>query len=45
MNRFGKVALNIQNQSLDVAMHQMVTTLRPGPFTGNYGASYKLGQA
>jgi len=33
MDRFGKIALNIQNLSLDVAMHHMVTTLRPGLFT------------
>jgi len=32
MERFNKVTLNIQNQSSDVAMHYMVTTLWPGPF-------------
>jgi len=32
MDMFGKVALNIRNVSLDVVMHHMVTTLRPGPF-------------
>jgi len=30
--RFGKVAMNIQNLSPDVAMHHMLTALRPGPF-------------
>ena len=33
MDRFGKVALNIRNLCPEVAMHHMVTTLKPGPFS------------
>jgi len=32
MERFEKVALNIQNLSPDVAMHLMVTAFWSGPF-------------
>ena len=32
IDRFGKVAMSIQNLSFDVAMHHMLTDLRPGPF-------------
>ena len=32
IDRFGKVAMSIRNLSLDVAMHNMLTALRPGPF-------------
>jgi len=32
MDIFGKVALQIQNLNSEVALHHMVTALRPGPF-------------
>jgi len=32
MERFGKIALNIQNLSPYVVMHHMITSLRPGSF-------------
>jgi len=32
MERFIKVALNIHNLSLKVALHHMITALRSGPF-------------
>ncbi|XP_068483121.1 uncharacterized protein [Phaseolus vulgaris] len=35
VDRFNKVAMNIRNLSSDVAMHHMLTTLRPGPFADN----------
>ena len=35
MDRFSKVAMNIRNLSSDVAMHHMLTTLRPRPFSYN----------
>ncbi|XP_068476914.1 uncharacterized protein [Phaseolus vulgaris] len=35
VDRFSKVAMSIQNLSSDVAMHHMLTTLRPGPFADN----------
>jgi len=33
IERFGKVALSIQNLSPEVALHQLVTALRPKPFS------------
>ena len=33
MDRFSKMALDIQNLSPEVAMHHMVTALKPGPFS------------
>jgi len=33
MERFGKVVLNIRNLNLEVAMHHMVTALKPEPFS------------
>jgi len=33
MERFGKIVLNICNLSPEVAMHHMVTVLKPGPFS------------
>jgi len=35
VDRFNKVAMSIQNLSPDVAMHHMLTTLRPGLFANN----------
>jgi len=35
MNRFGKMALDIRNLIPKVAMHHMVTTLKPGPFSNS----------
>jgi len=35
MERFGKIALNIRNLSPEVAMHHMVTALKPGLFSDN----------
>ena len=35
MDRFSKVTMSIRNLSPDVAMHHMLTTLRPGPFADN----------
>jgi len=35
VDRFIKVAMSIRNLSPDVAMHHMLTTLRPGPFADN----------
>lgn len=35
VDRFSKVAMSIQNLCPDVAMHHMLTTLRPGPFADN----------
>jgi len=32
IERFGKVALGIQNLSPEVTMHHMITTLKSGPF-------------
>ncbi|XP_068497466.1 uncharacterized protein [Phaseolus vulgaris] len=32
VDRFDKVAMSIRNLSMDVAMHHMLTALRPGPF-------------
>ena len=32
IDRFGKVAMSIRNLSPEVAMHHMLTALRPGPF-------------
>jgi len=32
MKRFGKVALNIQNLKLDVALHHLDIALQPGLF-------------
>jgi len=32
MDRFNQVALQIRNLNSEVALHHMVTTLRPGPF-------------
>jgi len=32
MDRFGKLGLQIRNLNLEVALHHMVTTLKPGPF-------------
>jgi len=32
IDKFGKVVMNIQNLSPDVAMHHMLMTLRSGPF-------------
>jgi len=32
MERFGKITLNISNLNLEVAMHHLITTLKPGPF-------------
>ena len=36
MERFGKVALGIQNLSPEVTMHHMITTLKPGPFADSF---------
>jgi len=33
MDRFSKMALDIRNLSPEVAMHHMVTALKPGPFS------------
>ena len=33
MDRFSKMALDIRYLSPEVAMHHMVTTLKPGPFS------------
>ncbi|XP_068484963.1 uncharacterized protein [Phaseolus vulgaris] len=35
VDRFSKVAMSIRNLSPDVAMHHMLTALRPGPFADN----------
>ena len=35
VDRFSKVAMSIRNLSSDVAMHHMLTALRPGPFADN----------
>ncbi|XP_068475165.1 uncharacterized protein [Phaseolus vulgaris] len=35
VDRFNKVAMSIRNLSPDVAMHHMLTALRPGPFVDN----------
>ena len=35
IDRFGKVAMNIWNLSLDVGIHHMVISLRLGPFDDN----------
>jgi len=35
VDRFSKVAMSIRNLIPDVAMHHMLTTLRPGPFADN----------
>jgi len=35
VDRFNKVAMSIQNLSLHVAMHHMLTTLHPEPFADN----------
>jgi len=35
VDRFNKVAMSIRNLSPDVAMHHMLTALRPGPFADN----------
>jgi len=35
MERFGKIVLNIQNLSPDVAMHHMIMALRSGPFNNS----------
>jgi len=35
MERFGKIVLNIRNLSPEVAMHHMVTALKPGPFSNS----------
>jgi len=35
VDRFSKVAMSIRSLSLDVAMHHMLTALRPGPFADN----------
>ena len=35
VDRFSKVAMSIQNLSPHVAMHHMLTALRPGPFADN----------
>jgi len=35
VDRLSKVAMSIQNLSPDVAMHHMLTTLRPRPFADN----------
>ncbi|XP_027932692.1 uncharacterized protein LOC114188288 [Vigna unguiculata] len=32
MERFGKISLNISNLNPEVAMHHLVTALKPGPF-------------
>ncbi|XP_027932895.1 uncharacterized protein LOC114188521 [Vigna unguiculata] len=32
MERFGKISLNISNLNPKVAMHHLITTLKPGPF-------------
>jgi len=35
VGRFSKVVMSIQNLSVDVAIHHMLTTLRPRPFVDN----------
>jgi len=35
VDKFGKVAMSIQNLSLDVAMHHMLMALRSEPFADN----------
>jgi len=47
INRFGKISINIQNLSPDVAMHHMVTSLRPESFAddGQEGKTLQKGKA
>jgi len=35
MDKFSKMALDIRNLSPEVAMHHMVTALKPGSFSDN----------
>jgi len=35
MERFGKMTLKIKNLSPEVALHHLVITLKPGPFSGS----------
>jgi len=35
MEQFGKISLNISNLNPEVAMHHLITTLKPDPFVDN----------
>jgi len=36
MEQFGKISLNISNLNPEVAMHHLITALKPGPFVEVY---------